>query len=230
MMKIDRIQTTMVLTVIMMMCFLLTGCGKSNAFDGTRTSDEAGFWMVYRVLDKEESSDLKLSEGDQIQVSISHSAGYVDVMVGQDGEEPIYDGTWQENADFILTIPETGLYQITVTGHQAEGKISFVCPQKRDREIKARLEEYRTDYIGDAPKVVGIASNLPYPEGFSYRSIEIQSDTEPYGLTVFLDGEGNSTEKDFENASKFAFDYIKNMGTIRFCMEEAKEEVASFER
>ena len=43
MMKIDRIQTTMVLTVIMMMCFLLMGCGKSNAFDGTRTSDEAEF-------------------------------------------------------------------------------------------------------------------------------------------------------------------------------------------
>ena len=109
----------------------------------------------------------------------------------------------QENADFILTIPETGSYQITVTGHQAEGKISFVCPQKRDREIKARL---------------------------SYRSIEIQSDTEPYELTVFLDGEGNASESDFENAAKLAFDYIKNMGTICFCMEATKEEVASFER
>lgn len=75
-----------------------------------------------------------------------------------------------------------------------------------------------------------IASNLPYPEGFSYRSIEIQSDTEPYGLTVFLDGDGNATEKDFENVSKIAFDYIKNMGTIRFCMEATKEEVASFKR
>ena len=136
----------------------------------------------------------------------------------------------QENADFILTIPETGSYQITVTGHQAEGKISFVCPQKRDREIKARLEERLTDYIGDASQVVGIASNLPYPEGFSYRSIEIQSDTEPYELTVFLDGEGNASESDFENAAKLAFDYIKNMGTICFCMEATKEEVASFER
>ena len=58
MMKIDRIQTTMVLTVIMMMCFLLMGCGKSNAFDGTRTSDEAGFWMEYRILDKQELNDF----------------------------------------------------------------------------------------------------------------------------------------------------------------------------
>ena len=95
-------------------------------------------------------------------------------------------------------------------------QISFVCPQKRDREIKARLEECCTDYIGDASQVVGIASNLPYPEGFSYRSIEIQSDTEPYEHTVFIDGEGNASESDFENAAKLAFDYIKNMGTIRF--------------
>ena len=51
-----------------------------------------------------------------------------------------------------------------------------------------------------------------------------------YELTVFLDGEGNASESDFENAAKLAFDYIKNMGTIRFCMEATKEEVASFER
>ena len=41
-------------------------------------------------------------------------------------------GTGQENADFILTIPKTGSYQITVTGHQAEGKVSFVCFKNTD--------------------------------------------------------------------------------------------------
>ena len=128
----DRIQTSMRLTAIMTMFFLLTGCGQTNAFDGIRTSDESGFWMEYDSLNNQESAELMLSEGDQIQVSISHSAGYVDVMVGQDGEEPIYNGTGQENADFILTISKTGSYQITVTGHQAEGKVSFVCFKNTD--------------------------------------------------------------------------------------------------
>ena len=110
---------------------LLTGCGQKGTFLGARTSNESGFWMEYSILDREESAKLMLSEGDQIQVSIAHTSGNVDLTVGQDGEGPIYKGTGQENAEFILTIPKTGFYRISVTGHQAEGKVSFVClPEK----------------------------------------------------------------------------------------------------
>ena len=100
--------------------------GKTT-FDGSKTSDETGFRMEYSILDKEESVELKLTEDDQIQVHISHTAGNVDVIVGQNGEDPIYKGTGQENADFILTVPKTGSYQISVTGHGAKGEISFTC-------------------------------------------------------------------------------------------------------
>ena len=120
-------KTILLLTVLLAMCFQLTGCGRKNTFDGSRTSDETGFRMEYSILDKEESAELKLTKDDQMQVHISHTAGNVDVIVGQKGEEPIYKGTAQENADFILTIPKTGSYQISVTGHRAKGEISFTC-------------------------------------------------------------------------------------------------------
>jgi hypothetical protein len=113
--------------ILLAMCLLLTGCGRKTAFDGSRTSDETGFRMEYSILDREESAELKLTEGDLIQVHISHTAGNVDVTVGRNGEEPIYKGTGQENADFVLTIPQTGAYQISVRGHRAKGKISFTC-------------------------------------------------------------------------------------------------------
>ena len=83
--------------------------------------------MEYRILDKEESAEMKLTEGYQIQVHISHTSGNVDVIVGENGEELIYKGTEQEKADFILTIPKTGFYHISVTGHRAKGEISFTC-------------------------------------------------------------------------------------------------------
>ena len=83
--------------------------------------------MEYSILDKEESAELELTEGDRIQVHISHASGNVDVIVGQNGEEPIYKGTEQENADFILTVPKNGCYHISVTGHRAKGEISFTC-------------------------------------------------------------------------------------------------------
>lgn len=81
--------------------------------------------MEYSNLDKVESAEMKLTEGDQIQVHISNIVGTVDVIVGENGEEPIYKGTEQENADFILTVPKTGCYYISVTGHRARGEVSF---------------------------------------------------------------------------------------------------------
>ena len=111
--------------ILLVMCLLFAGCEGKSTFDGSRTSGETEFRMEYSILDKEESVELKLTEGDQIQVHISHTAGDVDVIVGENGEEPIYKGMQQENADFILTIPKTGCYHISVTGHRAEGAISF---------------------------------------------------------------------------------------------------------
>ena len=111
--------------ILMAMCLFLSGCGEKITFDGSRTSGETMFRMEYSILDREESAELKLREGDQIKVHISHTAGNSDVIVGQEGEEPIYKGTAQENADFILTVPKTGCYHISVTGHRAKGEISF---------------------------------------------------------------------------------------------------------
>ena len=119
---------TIILSAILLAaCFLLSGCGRKSAFDGSRIFSETVFRMEYSILDREESAELKLTKDDQIQVHISHTAGNVDVIVGENGEEPIYKGTAQENADFILTIPKTGCYHISVTGHRAKGELSFTC-------------------------------------------------------------------------------------------------------
>lgn len=120
-------KTIILSAILLAACLLLSGCGGKSAFDGSRTSDETGFRMEYRILNKEESTEMKLTEGDQIQVHISHTTGNVDVIVGQNGEEPIYKGTEQENADFILMVPKTGCYHISVTGHRAKGEVSFTC-------------------------------------------------------------------------------------------------------
>ena len=120
-------KTIILSAILLAACLLLSGCGGKPTFDGSKTSDETLFRMEYSILDKEESAEMKLTEGDQIQVHISHTTGNVDVIVGQNGEEPIYKGMEQEIADFILTVPKTGCYHISVTGHRAKGEISFTC-------------------------------------------------------------------------------------------------------
>jgi len=107
------------------MLFMLTGCGTGSAFDGSRVSNASGFRMEYSMLNREESADLDLAEGDRLQINLSHTEGTVDVTVGMEGKEPIYRGNRQQNAGFILEIPETGNYQLSVSGHQAKGNVSF---------------------------------------------------------------------------------------------------------
>ena len=88
----------------------------------------------------------------------------------------------------------------------------------------------RTEYIGNAPEVAGIAQHLPYPGDYSYDHIEIQSDHEPYELTVYLNGKDDLGQSDFEEASRLAFEQIGNMGVIRFCRVKDGEVIALISR
>ena len=106
-------------------CLLFAGCGSPSAFEGTRTKSESGFWMEYSILDREETADLTMAEGEELEVRIRHTAGDVDVTVGRVGEEPVYRGSELTNAEFAVTIPKAGTYRISVTGHRAKGSVFF---------------------------------------------------------------------------------------------------------
>ena len=59
------------------------------------------------------------------------------------------------------------------------------CGKNEEMYEITDLAQYKTDYVGDAPNVINIVRSQGYPEGYSYDSIEIQSETLSYGLTVF---------------------------------------------
>ncbi len=103
------------ISMLAAMLFLLTGCGTGSVFAGSRVSDASGFRMEYSILNREASADLNLTEGDRLQVSLSHTEGYVDVTVGLNGKEPVYRGNGQQNAGFVLEIAETGIYHVSVS-------------------------------------------------------------------------------------------------------------------
>ena len=123
--RLSKRKATAGMCMLAAMVFLLTGCGTGSVFDGSRAADASGFQMEYSMLNREESADLTLREGDCLRVSLSHTDGSVNVTVGMEGQEPIYRGNGHQNADFILEIAESGNYHISVSGHQAKGSISF---------------------------------------------------------------------------------------------------------
>ena len=112
--------------------------------------------------------------------------------------------------------------------------ISISACGRRNEEIYEvpGLSQYKTDYVGDAPNVVSIVSGQDYPDGYSYDSIEIQAETAPYGLTVFLKADPAAPKLDDElqiNAD-MTFDLIGNLGTLDYKVFDSKETIASFER
>ena len=124
-MKMTFLKRFAILSLLVSLSVMLSGCGSTSVFDGSRSANEGGFQMDYAVLNREESADLYLEEGDQLEIRFAHSAGSIDASVGQEGKEPLYRGTDQKNGEFSLPISETGTYHISVTGHQAKGSVSF---------------------------------------------------------------------------------------------------------
>ena len=106
------------------------------------------------------------------------------------------------------------------------------CGKKEKLYEIPDLSQYKTDYVGDSSNVINIVSGQEYPAGYSYDSIEIQSETEPYGLTVFLKDEPSAVklEDELQVNADMTFDLIGNLGTIDYKTADSKEIIASYER
>ena len=106
------------------------------------------------------------------------------------------------------------------------------CGKKENLYEIPDLSQYKTDYVGDSSNVINIVSGQGYPEGYSYDSIEIQSETETYGLTVFLKDEPSAVklEDELQVNADMTFDLIGNLGTIDYKTADSKEIIASYER
>ena len=114
----------------------------------------------------------------------------------------------------------------------AAGLITGVCLLTDRPEPKTPTEagEISTVYIGDAPKTVAVAQSLSYPEGLSYASVQLQTTKEPYGLTVYLKGQGQGSQEAFRSCAMQAFDRIGNLGVIAFWSKSPEQELARFTR
>ena len=74
------------------------------------------------------------------------------------------------------------------------------CGRKEELYEIPDLSQYKTDYVGDSSNVINIVSGQEYPEGYSYDSIQIQSDL------------------------------IGNLETLDYKIADSKEIIASYER
>lgn len=124
-----RISVTMVLVVL---CIAVSAC-VDGKFDGELISEDDRFILDYNVFDGSEYATLDLVEEDTLRVDIENTEGSVDVIVGVDGQLPIYEGSALTTFSFTLNITSAGTYRITVRGSDARGSASFEIVAREER-------------------------------------------------------------------------------------------------
>lgn len=100
------------------------------------------------------------------------------------------------------------------------------CETKKEKTLADELYSYKTKYVGDNSKVGGIVSKLEFPKEYSYKSMEILSKEEPYGLKLYFNGNANEANiDDFKIDSAILFSLIDNLDHIIYIFEEDGEEI-----
>lgn len=126
----------------MLLCFILTGAAlcmcaaawwlswwpeQGHYYEGSRTGDESCLVLEYSAFNGTEFQLLELEAGDTIRAEIVSDRGSVDVEIIEDADrESIFDRERLATGSYSIEVPETGSYEVWVTGYQAAGSASFV--------------------------------------------------------------------------------------------------------
>lgn len=98
-------------------------------FSGERISDQHGFSLRFDWMNMTDSETLELRKGDALSVSWQIESGRVDIVIRQENKEPVYqadDRAAGDEAAFLVEIPQTGSYTITVSARKAKGQLAFM--------------------------------------------------------------------------------------------------------
>jgi hypothetical protein len=110
--------------LIALILVITTSCSK-QVYSGSFTGNDVQFITDYSILNGTKTSEMKLKEGTKINVVIESKSGNVNVLIADANGEKIYKGDNATSGKFSLTVPKTGTYIFSVTGHNAKGGVSF---------------------------------------------------------------------------------------------------------
>ncbi|MDD4568933.1 MAG: M56 family metallopeptidase [Tepidanaerobacteraceae bacterium] len=109
--------------------------------------------------------------------------------------------------------------------------IAFFNPFDSLTEAEKFLK-YKTDYVGDAPKVAGIIYLLDFPEKVNYDHFELHTDSTPYAVTVHLKTDtqtrnyytGALHQAPFKKNAIIMFSLIGNVDYINFNLTDGEND------
>lgn len=101
---------------------LLTGC----LYQGEIFVSDDEFSLTYTSFNSSQSATFILKSIDSISVEIENTSGTVDLVIRSISGGVAYQGRGQDTAKFVVHASTNGNHEITVTGHSAVGRTSFL--------------------------------------------------------------------------------------------------------
>lgn len=103
-----------------------------------------------------------------------------------------------------------------------------VNPRTGDKGLASTLLQYRTEYVGNAPKVGGIVTTLEYPANVEYCHFSLQTDTPPYSVTLYLNTDADTLRFYSEDINQGPFfknavimlSLIRNADSVMFMLDD----------
>ncbi len=94
-------------------------------FSGDRIKNPDAYLLTFAYMNADDAHTMKLEAGDRLSVAYEISKGEIDVVIGIEGEDPIYRGNRIATGDFYIEAPRTGNYTISIHAEKAQGTMNF---------------------------------------------------------------------------------------------------------
>lgn len=99
------------------------GCN-AEVFDGNSVKNQDNFFLRFTRMSKTDAHIITAEAGDVISVELEIEKGRVDIVIGAEGDEPIYFGNDVDSGKFELPVSAAGQYKVTVEARGAAGEIA----------------------------------------------------------------------------------------------------------
>ena len=102
---------------------MLFGCN-AEVFDGNSVKNQDNFFLRFTRMSKTDAHIITAEAGDVISVELEIEKGRADIVIGAEGDEPIYFGNDVDSGKFELPVSAAGQYKVTVEARGAAGEIA----------------------------------------------------------------------------------------------------------
>lgn len=95
-------------------------------YEGSRTESETSLLLEYGAFNGTEVQHLDLEGGDELRLEVVNDRGSVNVFIREAGAgEALFDSDALADGIYSIEIPESGTYEVRITGNQAAGEVDL---------------------------------------------------------------------------------------------------------